>query len=65
MSAAEGEGCRCGTCATIHAEFIDAFGKWPEGMSHEDGQAMQRQRDENEASWRRAEARFGGRRYGR
>ena len=44
------EGCRCTGCAVIHAEFIGAFGKWPD-MSHEEAQALQRRRDESEASW--------------
>ena len=45
--------CRCDACAAIHAEFISQFGRWPD-MSHAEGQRLRRNREANEASWRRA-----------
>lgn len=53
MSAPENTNeCRCAECASIHAEFISQFGRWPH-MSHEEGQALAQRRRENEASWDR------------
>src|SRR6266545_490410 len=34
-------GCQCEECAEIHAEFVRAFGRWPE-MGHERAQEIKR-----------------------
>lgn len=44
--------CNCAECREIHAEFIEAFGHWPD-MSHAEGQELKRRREENLASWER------------
>lgn len=49
------DGCRCATCAGIHADFIATFGRWPT-MSHDDALALQDRRDRAEASWDRMTA---------
>jgi hypothetical protein len=45
-------GCRCAECASVHAEFISHFGRWPE-MSHVDAMDLKETRIKNEASWNR------------
>ena len=44
--------CRCQECATIHADFIGQFGKWP-NMTHAEGQRLADSRRDNLASWER------------
>ncbi len=42
--------CHCGECRTIHEEFIEQFGRWP-NMSHNGGQELKARRESNERSW--------------
>ncbi len=42
--------CHCGECGTIHEEFIEQFGRWP-NMSHNGGQELKARRESNERSW--------------
>jgi len=52
MEETKNDGCHCAECAIIHSDFITHFDKWPQ-MTHEEGQALQRSREENERSWNR------------
>jgi hypothetical protein len=45
--------CRCSECREVHADFINAFGKWPD-MSHAEAMDIKRRREENVRSWERA-----------
>ena len=44
------DNCHCNECRTIHEEFIEQFGRWP-NMNHEDGQELKHRRESNERSW--------------
>lgn len=48
------DGCRCATCHGIHAEFIGQFGRWPRGMTHQQGLELRDRRESNLASWDRS-----------
>lgn len=45
--------CQCDECREVHADFIKAFGKWPD-MSHAEAMDMRHHREENVRSWERA-----------